>query len=194
MPRVNRAETEKNRQAIEHAASRLVRERGLSVSVADLMGAVGLTPGGFYGHFESKDALNAIACQNALTESQQRWKRVIADKQGGEAARQAIADGYVSERSRAAPGTKCPLAALAVDVSREEPHKPVRDTFRAGFEELVDLYASTLPASQSEQARRDEALVQISTMVGALVLARATNGQAVSDELLSAVRAKLLAS
>lgn len=192
MPRVNRAETEKNRQAIESAASRLIRERGLGVSVADLMGAAGLTHGGFYGHFRSKDELTAIACLQAMAQSQERWTTIITNAKQAEAAHAAIVENYVSPQSRAAPGTRCPLAALAVDVSREDGSKPVRETFHAGLEELVALFASTLPASTTDGQRRPEALAQISTMVGALVLARATNGKPISDELLSAARQHLL--
>lgn len=194
MPRVNRAETEKNRKAIEHAASRLIRERGLSVSVADLMGAAGLTHGGFYGHFRSKDELNSIACALAFSEGENRWKGFIADEDSSEGARAAMVENYISPNSRAAPGAKCPLAALAVDVSREDASKPVREAFNAGIEGLVELFASVLPSDDTPDKRRSDALVQISTMVGVLVLARATNGKPISDELLNAARTHLLQS
>lgn len=192
MPRVNRAETEKNRKAIESAAARLVRERGLSVSVANLMAAAGLTHGGFYGHFRSKDELNSIACALTFSESQNHWKKFIAAEDGADAARMAIVEDYVSARSRAAASAKCPLAALAVDVSREGVNKPIREAFSSGLEDLVELFVSVLPPDDAPLARRAEALAQISTMVGTLVLARATKGKPISDELLEAARAQLL--
>ncbi|HRO53290.1 MAG TPA: TetR/AcrR family transcriptional regulator [Alicycliphilus sp.] len=193
MPRVSRAETEKNRAAIERASSQLIRERGLGVSVADLMGAAGLTHGGFYGHFQSKDELKAIACASALAESAERWKKRMA-KKDPEQARAALVEGYLTERNRSAPGTGCPLAALAVDVAREERGKPVRAAFNDGLEQLIELLTATQPCALDEAARRSGALAQMATLVGAMVLARATSDSPLSDELLAAARENLLGS
>jgi len=190
MPRVSRAEAEKNRVAIERASARLIRERGLSVSVADVMGAAGLTHGGFYGHFRSKDELTAIACSLAFSEGEERWKKRITDADGPQAARVAVIEGYLSSRNRAAAA--CPLATLAIDVAREGADKPVRSAFNAGLERLIELLSSVQLADGTPNQRRDAALAQISTMVGAMVLARATKGKPVSDELLDAARAQLL--
>ena len=80
MPRVSREQTDINRLAIEDASSRLFREQGIkAVSVADLMAAAGLTHGGFYGHFESKDALAAVACAKAFEQSAGRWEKRLDD-------------------------------------------------------------------------------------------------------------------
>lgn len=192
MPRVSRAETERNRAAIEDASSKLIRERGLSVSVADLMRAAGLTHGGFYGHFQSKDELAAIACANAFAESARRWKKRVANAEDGEAARAALVKGYLSARNRSAPGTGCPLPALAVDVARQGRDKPIGPAFNAGLEALIGILASAQPSTLDHETRRADALAQIATMVGAMVLARATDGLPVSDELLAAAREHLL--
>lgn len=190
MPRVSRAETEKNRAAIERASSQLIRERGLGVSVADVMGAAGLTHGGFYGHFRSKDELTAVACTLAFSEAEHRWNKRIATAGSTEEARSAVIRGYLSLRNRAATET-CPLASLAADIAREAQGKPVREAFHDGLEKLVDILSSVQAKSTSGE-RREDALAQLSTMVGALVLARATKGEPISDEVLKGALTRLL--
>ncbi|NYT66313.1 TetR/AcrR family transcriptional regulator [Alcaligenaceae bacterium] len=192
MPRVSQAQTAKNRIAIERASSRLIRERGLSVSVADLMGAAGLTHGGFYGHFQSKDELTEIACAQAFESAVKRWMQRIADAQNPEAAQAAIVDGYLTARNRSSPGTSCPVTALVVDVARESEDKPVRVAFNKGLEQLVELLTSVQPKVAQGETDRAAALAQLATMVGAMVLARATEGNPMSDELLAAAREHLL--
>lgn len=192
MPRVSREKAEQNRATIELASSRLIREHGLRVSVADLMGAAGLTHGGFYGHFRSKDELTAIACATAFAESEERWKKRIAGASNAKAARTELVKAYLSDHNRASPGSSCPLAALVVDVAREDANKPVRQAFKVGLERLLNLLSDVQSSSEDSNRRRQNALVQISSMVGALVLARATQGDPISDEFLETVRARLL--
>jgi len=193
MPRVSRAEAERNRAAIERAASRLIRERGLGVSVADLMGAAGLTHGGFYGHFESKGELNAIACAHAFADSVERWRKRAAGARDAAQARDALVQGYLTPYNRSTPGSSCPMAALAADVAREDDDAPVRGVFRDGLEQLIDLLTAAQPdADRDADGGRQAALAQISTMVGALVLARATKGNPLSNEIMAAARRYLL--
>lgn len=193
MPRVSKAEAEKNRAAIEQVSSRLFREQGFhGVSVADLMGAAGLTHGGFYGHFESKDALAAIACARAFEESEARWRKRVDDAPDRAAALTALVDGYLSARNRNGPGAGCPVAALANDVAREPEGKPVRAVFHEGLENLLEILASVQPGDDDTQ-RRSTAIAQMATLAGALVLARATQGTPLSNEVLAATKAHLLA-
>jgi TetR/AcrR family transcriptional repressor of nem operon len=120
MPRVSREQADNNRLAITDASARLFRERGIdNVSVAELMAAAGLTHGGFYGHFESKDQLAAEACRWAFGRSVERWKKRIAEKSDRTLARAALTDNYLSAQSRNNPGASCPAAAFAGDVARE---------------------------------------------------------------------------
>ena len=78
MPRVSKEQTDRNRLLIEAASARLFKERGLNgVSVTDIMASAGLTHGGFYGHFESKDELAAVACERAFGESVVRWRALV---------------------------------------------------------------------------------------------------------------------
>ena len=187
MPRVSREQAEKNRETIEQVSSQLIRECGLSVSVADMMAAAGLTPGGFYGHFGSKDELTSIACMRAFSEASDRWEKRIATGPTANRARESLIDGYLSSRNRL-QAVSCPLASLAVDVSREEPIKPVRDEFAKGVAKLVALLESVQKAELDDTQRHAAALADISTMVGALILARATRGKPISNELIEAAR------
>ncbi|WP_423195267.1 MULTISPECIES: TetR/AcrR family transcriptional regulator [unclassified Cupriavidus] len=191
MPRVSKAEAEKNRAIIEQVSARLFREQGFhGISVADLMSAAGLTHGGFYGHFESKDALAAIACERAFEESVERWRKRVDAAPDRAAALESLLDGYLSTRSRNAVGAGCPIAALATDVSREPDDKPVHEAFVAGLTAQLAVLESVQPGDDPA-ARRVEALAQMSLLVGAMVLARATRGSALSTEVLAAARAHL---
>jgi TetR/AcrR family transcriptional repressor of nem operon len=191
MPRVSKHQTELNRAAITEASAKLFRERGIAgTSVADLMGAAGLTHGGFYGHFESKDALAAAACESAFAVSIARWKTRVADAKDVDAARTAIIDGFLSIKSRNAPGQSCPTASLAGDVARESVDAPIRAAFAAGLEELLSIF-ETLQGGADPSADRRAALADLSLLVGAQILARATSQIPLSGELLSAARARL---
>jgi len=191
MPRVCRAETEKNRSAIRQASARLFREQGLRASVNDVMGAAGLTHGGFYGHFASKDELAAEACATAFAESAGRWGKRVSGAPDLAAAHAAIIEGYLTPENRTAVGTSCPMAALATDVAREAADKPVRKTFRKGLERLIAALAEVEPARGADGARV-QALSELATLVGAMVLARATLGHPLSDEIMDAARQSLL--
>ena len=191
MPRVSKAQTEKNRGAIEEASSRLFREQGLGASVKDVMGAAGLTHGGFYGHFGSKDELAGTACAAAFSSSVERWRGRTEGAESRQSAHAAIVEGYLTSHNRSSPGTSCPIAALATDVGREPEDKPVRKVFQVGLEQLIQILTDVQPISDPGGAR-DEALTELSTLVGALVLARATSGTRLSDEIMNAARRSLL--
>ena len=192
MPRVSKEQTDRNRAAIEQASARLFREKGFNgVSVADLMGAAGLTHGGFYGHFSSKDELAAVACANAFSQASERWQARIKNKTDAQSALHAILDPYLSTRMVKNMGNGCPAATLSVDVARESPDKPVRAAYQAGTAQLVEILAA-LSSSDDPAERRKQALVQWSTMVGVMMLASATDGDPISDELLAAVREHML--
>ena len=191
MPRVSKEQTELNRHAIEDASARLFKEKGFAgVSVADLMGAAGLTHGGFYGHFSSKDELAAVACANAFKHSAERWAKRIDDQPDEQAALQSIVEHYLSPRSVQDIGSGCPGPSFVSDVAREGKDKPVRAAYQAGMSELVEILATLAPGDAV--TRRKTALVQWSLMVGAVMLARATQGDPVSGELLAAAREHLL--
>jgi TetR/AcrR family transcriptional repressor of nem operon len=192
MPRVSRQQTDANRVAITVAAARLMRERGIDgLSVADLMAAAGLTHGGFYGHFESKDALADIACRSAFEQSVQRWDRRVASAADAPKARAALIEAYLSRASRNSPGTSCPATALAADVARAPSEAPIRAAYREGIEALLSILAALEPAEDAASARR-MALAEFSLLLGALLLSRATAGHALSEECLAAAHEQLL--
>jgi TetR/AcrR family transcriptional repressor of nem operon len=193
MPRVSKHQSELNRAAITAASAKLFRERGIAgTSVADLMGAAGLTHGGFYGHFESKEALAAEACQNAFAASLARWKGRVADAGDAQSARTSIIDGFLSTKARNSPGHACPSATLAGDVARESVDAPIRDSFAQGLEQLLKILETLQPKPDSSAARH-AALADLSLLVGAQLLARATSQSPLSGELIAAARTRLLA-
>lgn len=194
MPRVTQQQTDKNRIAIEDASSRLFREKGLNgVSVADLMAAASLTHGGFYGHFASKDGLAAVACGKAFEQSSSRWTQRFAALPDAAARRRSYVENYLSPSNRDRPGNGCAAAALAVDVAREPLDRPVRAAYLDGLKSMVQRVTSIAPGNRDADEVRPQALVEMATLVGALVLARATRGEPLSDEILQSVRTHLLA-
>ncbi|MGU3540478.1 TetR family transcriptional regulator [Methylobacterium sp. A54F] len=176
MPRVSQEQARLNRQRVVEVAAALFRERGLhGVGVADIMASAGLTHGGFYGQFANKDALAAEAFDAAIAE----------DRRG---AVDTILANYLSVGHVRSPGKGCPLAALANDVSREPPGSPVRSRFTRGVEGLAAILANLTPKASRER-RRQRSLATLSTLVGAVVLARAVNDEALADELIQAAHA-----
>jgi len=173
MGRVSQAQAQENRQRIVETAARLFRERGIAgVSVADVMAEVGLTHGGFYKHFASKDALVTEAVGLAFTQAGQRITSVD---------RAVFLDYYLSAEHRDDPGTGCPTAGFGGDLAREDPGNAAIPTYTKG----VELYAQALATNGGED------LVAVSTLVGALLLARATAGTDLSDRILTETRAAL---
>jgi TetR/AcrR family transcriptional repressor of nem operon len=192
MPRVTRKEADQHRDDVVEAASRLFREHGIDgVSVPAVMAEAGLTHGGFYGHFRSKEALAAEACAKAFEEKRGEYDAIVArNGNDKEAARVEFIKRYTGKSHRDAMGLGCPAAAMAVDAARDKPKGPVRTAFAAG----IEMMAQKVPAllSRRKTIRRDEALARMATLVGGLVLARSTKGHEISEEILQAVRKSLL--
>ncbi|VVP81225.1 hypothetical protein PS918_02315 [Pseudomonas fluorescens] len=187
MPRVSRKQADLNREIIVDAATRLFRERGLhGISVVDVMAAAGLTHGGFYGHFESKEALAREASERAFKEVGTRWReRITTDDKA--AARRALIEPYLSTHSRDNPGDSCPVVAFAGDMCHESAGSGLREPFMDGLNRLLDSFGKLMD-SEDPGEQRLQALAQYSLMVGALTLARASRGDALSDEILDAAK------
>jgi TetR/AcrR family transcriptional repressor of nem operon len=185
--KVTRSQATENRNSILEKAGELFRERGFDgIGIADIMRAVGLTHGGFYGNFKSKQDLAAQACEASFTKSQALWRH-IAEKSQEDAFGRLVAV-YLSQAHRDNPGQGCPLTALAAESGRQE--SPVRSAFTAGIESYLAIMAKMLPG-RSAEARRARALAALSQLVGAMVLARATDDGALSNEILAAARQNL---
>ncbi|WP_223461870.1 MULTISPECIES: TetR/AcrR family transcriptional regulator [unclassified Pseudomonas] len=194
MPRVSRKQADLNRETIVDAATRLFRERGLhGISVVDVMAAAGLTHGGFYGHFESREALAREAGGRAFQQSAERWKTSIAESADNESARRALIEPYLSAASRDNPGESCPVVAFAGDMCHEAADSGLRQTFNEGLSRLLQTFGPLMDTGDATRDRQ-QALVQFSLMVGALTLARATQGEPLSDEILEATVGFLMQS
>lgn len=185
--KVTREQAAQNRERIVEAAAQLFRERGFEgIGVADLMKEAGLTHGGFYGHFSSKDDLIAEASALALARSLALLSNVGEPASGDPLS--AIAGAYLTSTHRDKPGTGCLLAAVGSDVSRQTPavRRAVTDHIRSAVELLTKLVPR-----KSRAARRRKAISTYATLVGAMVLARAVNDRALSQEILDAGRASV---
>ena len=183
--KVTREQAQHNRDRVVEAAARLFRERGIDgIGLAELMRSVGLTHGGFYGQFGSKEELVAEACAWAFDRSVAKWKRTAAAHPRDAAG--AIADFYLAPEHRDDPGTGCAAAALAGDMAREGVH--ARQAFTQGVRDLVDVLEGA-PGGKANPKHRREAVATLSLMVGAIVLARAVDDAGLADEILAAARA-----
>jgi TetR/AcrR family transcriptional repressor of nem operon len=186
--RRSREDAAETRRRIVETASRLLRARGISaVSVADVMGALGLTVGGFYRHFASKEALVAEAIEAASDETVSRHAKT-RDRAGVEAASAALLDGYLSKGHRDHPERGCPVTALCSEVVHES--LPAKEAFTKAIHRLLELVGGVVPGDTQEA--RDRRLHTAASMVGAVVLARATSDERLADDLLRAVRRGVL--
>ncbi len=191
--RVSRQKSAENRERILDAASALFRANGFGgIGVADIMKAADLTHGGFYGHFASKDDLVAQASRRAMALAASNWGKIVAAAPHDPFA--ALLDHYLSPRHRDRPDKGCAFAALSGDAARCG--KPVRSAFAAGLEPLIDVIARAIPTHavpvRSKAVRRRKAVAAVAALVGAVILARAVDDPALSDEILTAARQELL--
>jgi len=179
--RVSRAQAEANRDAVINAASRLFREHGFDgIGLKDLMKGAGLTQGGFYKQFESKDDLAALASRRAMESAIRRWSSVAASS--SEPLR-AVVDLYLSAGHRGETGDGCPLVALGSDAARQSPE--VRTPFQDGIKAHLQVLEELMP-EKGEPDADEKAMVVLSLMVGAVTLSRIMTDPDMSDRLLEA--------
>ena len=175
--RVSREKASQNRDRIVEAAARLFREHGFDgVGVDRVMQEAGLTHGGFYGHFASKDELAAEAVARALMRGTDKLSR-YTDLRG-------FVDAYLSEHHCADRSEGCALAALAGDSVREGSgvRRALTDYVAARLTWLAGLFKGT------RASRREHAIATLSGLVGALTLARAVDDPVLAREILAAAR------
>ncbi len=183
--RISKAKAQENRARVLDVAAELFCERGFeAVGVAEAMHAAGLTHGGFYNHFESKEALEAAACTQIFAKSVARME-AIADQPDAQARAKAYAAyraRYVSPEARDASAASCPMVAFAGDVRRQP--DPVRQVYAEGLRAYLAAFAK---ASGEERTR---AIRNFAELVGTLTLARsvAAVDRELSDEILAATR------
>jgi len=183
--RVTREQAAANREKILEVAGALFRERGFDgIGVADIMKRAGLTHGGFYGHFASKDDLAAEITARVLGRS--GWMERLTGTQ--KPSFSDVVRQYLSPRHRDDPGRGCLFAALGSDVVRQP--RSVRRAFTEGLRLRVDALARLAPG-RSAAGRRQKALATMAELVGALILSRAVDDPKFSDEILEAAATSL---
>lgn len=174
---------------LRHAAADIRKHGPDAVSVSRVMSAAGLTHGGFYAHFPSKDDLVAQAMERMFEQAKRRFE-TVTEGLAGPAALAAFIDSYVSESHRDHPERGCPVAALAGDLPRMK--GAMRRAYDKGFDGMVGRIERHLPEAM-EGDRSALALSVISEMIGAVALSRAIADRATSERLLASTRASLKA-
>lgn len=187
MVRYSKEHKEATRRRIVEAAARAYRRGGVGgVGIGELMGEIGLTHGGFYAHFPSKDALVAEACEHGASGSTERVL-ARAEAQGGAAGVRTLVEAYVSAVHRDRPELGCVMPALAADVSRGAPE--VRGALTRVLRRMLRRIGALLPGARpaaDHDVPSDEALALVSGMVGAVLLARAVDDPELSERILDA--------
>jgi len=178
---------EQSRERILRAAARAIRKHGYEgVGVADVMKEAGLTHGGFYAHFESRDALLAAAVDQAGAESAENLDRAVAAAKPGEEL-EALVETYLDDRHVAAPerGLGCAIAAAGSEVPRQQAQ--VRRAAAGRIRELIGFVERQFPKG-GKSAAHEKAMAIVASLVGALVLARAVDDPRLSKAIRKSTR------
>src|ERR1700676_2138969 len=183
----SQAQKEKTHKRIVAIASRRFREKGLGgFGIAELMKEAGLTVGGFYKHFDSRDDLVAEAVNSAFG----GWKRRVEDAKfsGRPVSYEKLIDDYLNEAHRDNPGTGCAFSALAAEIGRS--HERTRALTTEQVRNDIQFIAGLIP-DNDPHAARSQAILTFSALVGAMSLARAVSDEALSREILKTVAERL---
>ncbi len=179
--RKSREEAARTRERIIAAAAEEFREHGVvATGLADLMKAAGLTHGGFYKHFASKDELVREVTAAALDETTSRIRRAGEKRPGRKGLADAVAK-YLSPEHRDNPGQGCALAALGPELGRADAKTRAEAT--DGFLKLVDVLAKHAEAMRPDEARK-RAIAAAASMIGAMTMARIAKDPELSDTIL----------
>jgi AcrR family transcriptional regulator len=181
--RANLGRKEATHDRIVNAAARAIRRTGYDgTGVAEIMKDAGLTHGGFYAHFASREAMLAEAADRAGAESVAAMERIAASAPARRAL-QKMLEAYLSKTHVDAIESGCAAAALGSEMPRQAPE--VRRAATRRIKEMIDVVARHLP-DRGNRITRQRALFTVATMVGALVLARAVDDPRLSDALRGA--------
>jgi TetR/AcrR family transcriptional repressor of nem operon len=179
----SKAQKARTHKRIVTIASKRFREKGLAgFGIAELMKEAGLTVGGFYKHFDSRDDLVAEAISSAFGDWQ---RRAEAAKSGGPTVSlEKLIDDYLSDAHRKSPGTGCAFSALAPEIARSD--KRTRAVTSQQVQNDLESIVELLPG-KDKRAARSRAILTFSSLVGAMALARAVSDEALSREILKTV-------
>jgi TetR/AcrR family transcriptional repressor of nem operon len=179
---------ETHARIVKKASVRL-REKGAhGIGVADLMKDAGLTHGGFYAHFDSREALVIEAFAYAMDRSTDRWRQ-LAGQAAPDQRLATFVDSYLSPQHRDNPGHGCAVPALGAEIARESPK--TRKAFAAKLDQMIEMMSEQFHGGPSKSARK-HAMAALATMMGSVVLARVAGNGDLSEELLSAGREAVL--
>jgi TetR/AcrR family transcriptional repressor of nem operon len=179
---------ETHARIVKKASVRL-RERGAhGIGVADLMKEAGMTHGGFYAHFNSREALVIEAFAYAMDRGTERWRK-LAEQTPPDKRLAMIVESYLTTVHRDDPGHGCAVPTLGAEIARESPK--TRRAFAAKLEQMIDMLADQIPDVPRKAARK-QAIAVLATMIGTLVLSRIAGSGEFSDEMLGAGREAVL--
>jgi TetR/AcrR family transcriptional regulator, transcriptional repressor for nem operon len=174
---------------IVRKASVRLREKGAhGIGVADLMKEAGLTHGGFYAHFDSREALVIEAFTHAMDRSTEGWRK-LAEKTPREKRLAVVVNTYLTPLHRDDPGHGCAIPTLGAEIARES--SKTRRVFAGRLERMIDMLAGQIPDVPRKAARK-QAMSIIATMMGTLVMARIAGTGDFSDDILTAGREAVL--
>ncbi|MCA1475212.1 TetR/AcrR family transcriptional regulator [Bradyrhizobium sp. NBAIM08] len=183
--RYSREHKQETHDRIVKKASVRLREKGAhGIGVADLMKEAGLTHGGFYAHFDSREALVIEAFAYAMDRSMEHWRKLTGEV-APEKRLALIAESYLSTLHRDNPGHGCSIPALGAEIARESPR--TRKAFAGKLDEMIEALTDTIP-NMPRKAARKQAIATLATMAGTMLLARIAGSSELSDEMLKAGR------
>ncbi|MFF4702847.1 TetR/AcrR family transcriptional regulator [Streptomyces sp. NPDC001288] len=188
----SQAEKAASRERVLRIAARKVRTDGVGgLGVADVMKEAGLTHGGFYKHFASRDDLVTQAAAAALTEGSAKMERAARKNQRD--ARGGLLDAYLSGQHRDTPATGCALVPLGAAAGRDGTDGDVRlkDAYERQVRAYLDLIAGLDEDAEDAEEARAEAVLTLSALVGAVLMSRAVADRDLSDEILETVNRRL---
>jgi len=187
--RYSREHKQETHERIVKKASVRLREKGAhGIGVADLMKEAGLTHGGFYAHFDSREALVVEAFAYAMDRSTERWRKV-AEQTAPDKRLATIVENYLTPVHRDDPGHGCAVPTLGAEIARESPK--TRKAFAAKLEQMIDMMADQVLEVPRKVARK-QAVAALATTIGTVVLSRIAGSGEFSDEILSAGREAVL--
>jgi len=186
--RVSKEKAAQNRERILTSAARLFRVHGIGATGVDAITEdAGLTHGGLYSQFGSKEVIAAEAIGFALARSKRVWQRAL-ERNPGKRALPVIVDGYLSRAHRDAPGTGCVVAALGSDIARQP--RRVRQAFTQEIKNDLEFLSRLMPNADHSRSYED-AIVAFASMAGALILARAVDDEQLSDLILKSTASRV---
>ena len=152
------------------------------------MSEIGLTHGGFYTHFDSKEALTSEAMEAAFGESVRGWHRVLENART-KSGFTSLVDLYLGEKHLKDPGTGCAVPALGSEIARAGP--VVRESVAKGISEMIEIFSKQIEDTSAER-KKERAIATVACLVGAIVIARCVNNEPTAQSYLKATRSQLL--